>query len=309
MDSSTTAAESRAVEVSRVTKRYAVKTAVDDLSFGVNHGEIFGIIGPNGAGKTTSIRMLMNIIAPDSGTVSVFGEKLSERTKSRLGYLPEERGLYKKQRVIDSIIYLASLKGVDRRTATARADKLLAKVGLQEARGKKIEELSKGMSQLIQFIVTILHEPELIVLDEPFSGLDPVNTELLKDMIHDLRSQGRAIMLSTHQMSQVEELCDRVLMVNRGKAVLYGDLTQIKSRYRGNSVLVDTEGSLAGVPGVTQSVRRKEGIELKLADGTRPQDVFGWLAAQGIAVNRFEITTPSLNEIFISLAGRKSSDE
>jgi ABC-2 type transport system ATP-binding protein len=293
-----------AVEVKNVVKKYADKTAVDDVSFGLECGEILGLIGPNGAGKTTTIRMMMDIIEPDSGTVTVLGEKLSEQTKNRLGYLPEERGLYKKQRVIDSILYFASLKGMPRAAALARADQLLNQTGMGEARNKKVEELSKGMGQLIQFIVTVIHDPELLVLDEPFSGLDPVNTELLKGMVLELRAMGKAIILSTHQMNQVEELCDRVLMVDHGRSVLYGGLAEIKSKYRGNSVIVEVEGELGEVPGVVKTTPRKTATELTLAKGVTPQDVLAHLVSQGLTVNRFEIATPSLNEIFISLAGK-----
>jgi ABC-2 type transport system ATP-binding protein len=293
-----------AVEVSHIVKAYADKKAVDDLSFGVGCGEILGLIGPNGAGKTTTIRMMMNIIEPDSGTVSVLGEKLCERTKNRLGYLPEERGLYNKQRVIDAILYFASLKGMNRAAAVLRADELLEKTGMAAARNKKVEELSKGMGQLIQFIVTVIHDPELLVLDEPFSGLDPVNTELLKGMVLEMRAKGKAIILSTHQMNQVEELCDRVLMVDHGRAVLYGGLAEIKSKYRGNSVIVEVEGDMGEVPGVVKSTPRKNATELSLAKGTTPQDVLANLVSRGLPVNRFEIAMPSLTEIFISLAGK-----
>jgi ABC-2 type transport system ATP-binding protein len=241
----------QAVEVNHVAKSFADKVAVDDLSFTVAQGEMLGLIGPNGAGKTTTIRMMMDIIEPDSGEVTILGEKLNEATKNRLGYLPEERGLYRKLKVLESIVYLASLKGVDRRSATEKANDLLTRTGMSATKNKKIEELSRGMGQIIQFIVTIIHDPQLLVLDEPFSGLDPVNTELLKGMLADLRNQGKAVILSTHQMNQVEELCDRILMINDGQDVLYGDLSEIKARYRGNSVVLDSEGELGEVPGVT----------------------------------------------------------
>ena len=292
-----------AVEVKHVVKTYADKAAVDDLSFSVECGEIFGLIGPNGAGKTTTIRMMMDIIEPDSGEVTILGERLNEATKSRLGYLPEERGLYKKQRVIDSIIYLASLKGMDSGAAEKKADELLARTGMSEARNKKIEELSKGMGQIIQFIVTIIHNPELIILDEPFYGLDPVNTEILKSMVMELRAQGKAVILSTHQMNQVEELCDRILMIDHGRAVLYGDLAQIKAKYRSNSVIVEVEGELGQIPGVAASTPHKGHTELKLAEGVTPKQILDRLVAKGVTINRFEVATPSLNEIFIDVVG------
>jgi ABC-2 type transport system ATP-binding protein len=293
-----------AVEVSHIVKSFADKVAVNDLSFSVAQGEIFGLIGPNGAGKTTTIRMMMDIIKPDSGEVTILGQRLSEASKSRLGYLPEERGLYKKLRVIDSIVYLASLKGMDRHSAEAKADELLKQTGMLPQRGKKIDELSKGMGQIIQFIVTIIHNPELVILDEPFAGLDPVNTELLKSMVMDLRNKGKALILSTHQMNQVEELCDRILMIDSGRAVLYGNLTEIKSRYRSNSVIVEFEGELGQIPGVAEKRAHKGYVELVLDRNTTPQQVLERLAGAGLTINRFEVATPSLNEIFLRVAGR-----
>jgi ABC-2 type transport system ATP-binding protein len=294
-----------AVEVNHVVKSFAAKAAVQDLSFSVDRNEIFGLIGPNGAGKTTTIRMMMDIIKPDSGEIEVLGQKLSEATKSRLGYLPEERGLYKKLRVIDSIVYLASLKGMNNRLAETRAGELLAQTGMLQAGHKKIEELSKGMAQIIQFIVTIIHDPELIILDEPFTALDPVNTELLKNMVLDLRNKGKAVILSTHQMNQVEELCDRVLMIDDGRSALYGNVAEIKSRFRSHSVFVDCEGEPGELQGVTQKRPHKGYTEFVLDRSTTPQQVLERLVASGVTINRFEISTPSLNEIFLEVAGKK----
>ena len=294
-----------AVEVSHVVKSFADKVAVDHLSFSVAQGEMFGLIGPNGAGKTTTIRMMMDIIKPDSGSVTIFGEKLGEATKNRLGYLPEERGLYKKLSVLESIVYLASLKGMDRHSAAEKADQLLNQTGMLPNKKKKIEELSRGMSQIIQFIVTIIHDPQLVILDEPFAGLDPVNTELLKEMFADLRNQGKAVILSTHQMNQVEELCDRILMINNGHAILYGDLSEIKSRYRGNSVFLDFNGELWEIPGVTNKRTHKGYIELILDEETTHQQVLAHLVSRGVVIDRFEVATPSLNEIFLKEVGKK----
>jgi ABC-2 type transport system ATP-binding protein len=296
----------QAVEVNRVAKSFSDKIAVDDLSFTVAQGEMFGLIGPNGAGKTTTIRMMMDIIKPDSGEVTILGEKLNEATKNRLGYLPEERGLYRKLKVLESIVYLASLKGMNGRSATEKADELLTKTGMSATKSKKIEALSRGMGQIIQFIVTIIHEPQLLVLDEPFSGLDPVNTELLKGMLADLRNQGKAIILSTHQMNQVEELCDRILMINNGQDVLYGDLNEIKARYRGNSVLLDSEGELGEIQGVIGKRSHKGYTELMLDDKATPQQVLVHLMNRGVVINRFEVATPSLNEIFLKQVGNRS---
>ena len=293
-----------AAEVNHVVKSFADKVAVDDLSFTVARGEMFGLIGPNGAGKTTTIRMMMDIIKPDSGDVTILGEKLSEASKNKVGYLPEERGLYRKLSVIDSIIYLASLKGMDRHSAEEKANELLNQTAMLPHKGKRIEELSKGMGQIIQFIVTITHDPELVILDEPFAGLDPVNTELLKGMFADLRNQGKAVILSTHQMNQVEELCDRILMINDGRSVLYGNLAEIKSKYRSNSVLLEFEGKLGEVPGITEKRTRKGYTELVLDEDTTPQQVLERLVSTGIIINRFEVATPPLNEIFLKVVGK-----
>jgi ABC-2 type transport system ATP-binding protein len=295
-----------AVEVSHVAKSFVDKVAVDDLSFSVAQGEMFGLIGPNGAGKTTTIRMMMDILKPDSGEVTILGEKLNESTKNKLGYLPEERGLYKKLKVMDSIVYLASLKGMDRHSATEKANELLNQTGMSASKNKKIEELSRGMGQIIQFVVTIIHDPQLLVMDEPFAGLDPVNTELLKEMLADLRKQGKAIILSTHQMNQVEELCDRILMINNGQNVLYGNLGEIKARYRGNALLLDVEGELGEIPGVTGKRVHKGYTELILDGKTIPQQVLTHLINRGMVINRFEVATPSLNEIFLKEVGKKA---
>ncbi len=293
-----------AVEVSHIVKSFADKVAVDDLSFSVAQGEIFGLIGPNGAGKTTTIRMMMDIIKPDSGEVTTFGEKLGEAAKNKVGYLPEERGLYQKLSVLDSIIYLASLKGMDKHSVTEKANELLKQTGMIANKRNKIEELSKGMGQIIQFIVTIIHDPQLVILDEPFAGLDPVNTELLKGMFVNLRNQGKAVILSTHQMNQVEELCDRILMVNNGRAVLYGELSEIKSGYQNNSILLDFKGELGEVPGVTEKRTHKGYVELVLDGKTTPQQVLANLVSRGVVINRFEMATPSLNEIFLKEVGK-----
>jgi ABC-2 type transport system ATP-binding protein len=293
-----------AAEVNHIVKSYADKAVVNDLSFSVAQGEIFGLIGPNGAGKTTTIRMMMDIIKPDSGDVTILGEKLTEASKNKLGYLPEERGLYRKLTAIDSIIYLASLKGMDRHSAEEKANELLNQTGMLPHKKKKIEELSTGMRQVIQFLVAIIHDPELVILDEPFSGLDPVNTELVKRMFVDLRNQGKAVILSTHRMNEVEELCDRILMINNGRAVLYGNLTEIKSRYRRRSVILDFKGELGEVPGVTEKRTHKGYVELVLDENTTPEQILERLVSTGIVINRFEVATPSLNEIFLKVVGK-----
>ncbi len=301
-------ATTSAVEINGVSKSYGSKKVVSGISFSISQGEIFGLIGPNGAGKTTTIRMMMDIIKPDAGSISILGKELNEGAKNRIGYLPEERGLYKKLTVLESLIYLASLKNYDVQAAKKRAEELLGQIDMLEHRNKKIEELSKGMSQLIQIMATIIHDPDLIVLDEPFSGLDPVNTELIKRLIAELREQGKAIILSTHQMNQVEELCDRIMMINRGENVLYGKLSDIKKRFMDNSVLIGYEGKLGSIKGVKIRHDYEGEVKLMLNDKTTARDILEQVVAQGLEVNRFEVATPSLNEIFIEVAG-KINDE
>jgi ABC-2 type transport system ATP-binding protein len=278
---------------------------VDSVSFTLKQGEILGLIGPNGAGKTTTIRMMMDIIKPDSGRINILGQELNEATKNSIGYLPEERGLYKKTTVLQSLLYLASLKGVPGPLAESRAEELLKRVDMLPHKDKKIEELSRGMGQLIQFLVTIIHHPRLIILDEPFAGLDPVNTELLKTMIFELRGQGRAIILSTHRMNEVEELCDRVFMINKGRCVLFGGLSEIKNNYRNNSVFVDFSGPIDGLEGVASSKDHRGYTELFLDDNTSAQQILKQLISRKGDLHRFEVSTPSLNEIFLQVVGRK----
>jgi ABC-2 type transport system ATP-binding protein len=292
---------STAVSVNNIFKTYGKKNVVSDVSFNVEQGEIFGLIGPNGAGKTTTIRMMMDIIKPDSGEVYVLGENFNEDTKNKIGYLPEERGLYKKQSVMDTIRYMSSLKGITVDDATI--ENFLKRIGMLPHKNKKIEEMSRGMGQLIQFLVTIIHDPVLVILDEPFSGLDPVNTELLKELIGDLKNQGKAIIFSTHQMNQVEELCDRLFMINKGQKVLYGNLAEIKKKYSNNSVFINCDGNTDNLKGIIDQ-RQKEGYtEFFLDSNTSPQDILQQLIERRITVNRFEVGNPSLNEIFIRIAG------
>ncbi|MFC2079314.1 ABC transporter ATP-binding protein [Candidatus Bipolaricaulota bacterium] len=292
-----------AVVVIDVVKSYKEKVAVDGLSFSVEKGEIFGLIGPNGAGKTTTIRMIMDIIQPDAGLVTVFGEISSEATKGRLGYLPEERGLYKKLSVIETISYLASLKGTDPRTIESETEALLEQTGMLAHKKKKVEELSKGMSQIIQLIVTIVHDPELVILDEPFTGLDPVNTERVKQLLLDLRDRGKAVILSTHQMNQVEAVSDRILMVNDGRAVLYGELADIRTEHRGHAVLVESDIEVPLVAGVIERRVHKDHTELVLDTAATPQQALEELVKAGVPIERFEVYTPSLHEIFLQTVG------
>jgi ABC-2 type transport system ATP-binding protein len=293
----------KAVEANHLYKSYGDVTAVHDLTFSVGPGEILGLIGPNGAGKSSTIRIVLDFMKPDSGEVRVFGQQMNEALKDQIGYLPEERGLYKRLTAIDLILYLASLKGMDRATAEQRAHVLLEQTGMLEYKKKKNKEMSKGMGQLIQFIVTVIHDPDLIFLDEPFSGLDPIRTEAVQTIIGDLRDEGKAVILSTHQMNKVEELCDRVLMIDRGHTILYGDLMETRARFRRNSVQVAVEGELGDLPGVVDRQLKNGTVELVLAPDTTPQAILDRLRDRGITINRFEVTTPSLHEIFLHLAG------
>jgi len=294
-----------AVELNNICKSYNDNLVVNNVSFTVAQGEIFGLIGPNGAGKTTTIRMMMDITKPDSGEINVLGESLSEDTKNRIGYLPEERGLYKKLTVLESLTYLASLKGIKPRLVNSRAEELLERVGMLPHKEKKIEELSRGMGQIIQFLVTIIHGPQLVVLDEPFAGLDPVNTELLKEIILELRNQDKAIILSTHMMNEVEALCDRILMIDKGRTILYGELAEIKLRYRNNSIFLEFDGMLGEIEGVVGKRDYGTYVELFLDEETPPQKILEQLVSRGVNVNRFEISTPSLNDIFLQLVGKE----
>jgi ABC-2 type transport system ATP-binding protein len=293
----------QAVEVQNVSKVYGDRTVVDNVSLGVSGGEILGVIGPNGAGKTTNIRMIMDIIKPDSGQVLIFGQKFRDEFKSQFGYLPEERGLYRKKPILDSITYLARLKGMEEDQARRRADELLVRVNMQAHRNKKIEELSHGMAQIIQLLVTIVHDPQVLILDEPFTGLDPVNVKMVKEIILELKRQGKAIMLSTHRMNEVEELCDRVFMINKGKNVLYGSLAEVKARYRNNSVVLEYQGDIGDLRGLRTTRTNGHAAELFLDDGMTPQGVLEQLLSCKVTVNRFEVSTPSLNDIFIQVAG------
>jgi len=289
------------VEVKGISKSFKGTKVVNGVSFDIEGGEIFGMVGPNGAGKTTTIRMLMDILKPDEGEIKILGGPIVDATKNRIGYLPEERGLYKKLAVSDSLTYMAALKNMKKQPAEQMAAELLKRVNMFPHRQKKTEELSHGMGQLVQFVATILHSPDLVVLDEPFIALDPVNTQLLKDLIAEQKKQGKTVILSTHMMNQVEELCDRVLMINKGKAVLYGGLAEIKAKYRNKSVFVACDRLPDRLSGVTDRIDRSKYLELFLDDNTTPQALLRELLDKGATVNRFEVSTPSLNEVFIQV--------
>jgi ABC-2 type transport system ATP-binding protein len=286
--------------VSHLSKSFGAVRAVEDVSFEVYPGEIFGLLGPNGAGKTTSIRMLLDIFTPDQGEISVLGGKMDEAKKNRIGYLPEERGLYKDLKLESTLIFLARLKGLSDAEAKRRLPDWLKRLDLYDHRAKKIQELSKGMQQKAQVIATLLHEPDLIVIDEPFSGLDPVNTRLIEDIIREQQAAGKTIIMSTHQMHQVEALCSRIALINQGHTVLYGEVDQIKHSFAGNAVTITGQGDFSNVPGALEARQVNGDWRMSLAQGASPQDVFRALAARDeIKIERFEIAEPSLDDIFI----------
>lgn len=299
------------VEVSHLAKRFGEVTAVSDVSFAVEPGEIFGLLGPNGAGKTTTIRMMLDIFKPDAGTVSVFGGPLDLAGKRRIGYLPEERGLYKNQKLEPILTYLATLKGMDKREAQRHLQPWLERFDLADHRQKKVQELSKGMQQKAQLIATLLHEPDLIVIDEPFTALDPVNTRLVKQVLAEQQAAGKTIIMSTHQMYQVEALCDRIVLIDRGQTVLYGLVHEIKRNFAGNALELEGVGNFSQVPGVLESRKENGAWHMALAVGTDPQLVLRDLANRpDTRIERFELAEPSLDDIFVNVVsqGKEAND-
>jgi ABC-2 type transport system ATP-binding protein len=290
------------IQVSRISKRFGETQAVADVSFTVEPGEIFGLLGPNGAGKTTTIRMMLDIFKPDAGTVSIFGGELDVARKRRIGYLPEERGLYKDQKLEPTLVYLATLKGLDEKTARRRLAGWLERLDLAQHRQKKVQELSKGMQQKAQIIATLLHDPELVVVDEPFAGLDPVNTRLVKEIFEEQRQAGKSILMSTHQMYQVEALCNRIVLIDDGRAVLYGAVDEIKRSFAGNAVVIQGQGDFTHIPGVLEARQHNGAWQMALEIGADPQAVFRTLAArEDVRIERFELAQPSLDDIFINV--------
>jgi ABC-2 type transport system ATP-binding protein len=290
------------ITVSHISKTFGDVKAVNDVSFDVYPGEIFGLLGPNGAGKTTSIRMMLDIFRPENGTISIFGGRMNEGMKNRIGYLPEERGLYKDLRLEQTLVFLATLKGMDEKTAKSELVNWLKRFDLYEHRQKKIQDLSRGMQQKAQFIATLVHDPDLVVVDEPFSGLDPVNTRLVKNTIMDLCNAGKTIIMSTHQMHQVETMCNRIVLINAGRTVLYGEVDKIKRDFAGNAVVIEGQGNFNVIPGVLETRQENGEFHLILDSETNPQDIFRFLAQRDdIHIDRFEIAEPSLDDIFISV--------
>lgn len=289
-----------------MSKSYDEFKAVQNLSFAIPQGSVFGLLGPNGAGKTTSIRMMIGITVPDQGEVFMFGESFRREHLKRLGYLPEERGLYKRMKVLQTLIFFAQLKGVPLDEATRRALWWLDRLELGKSANSKVEELSKGMQQKIQFIAAVLHQPEFVIMDEPFSGLDPSNAMELKNVLVELKNAGKTILFSTHRMDQVERLCDSICLVNRGQSVLQGDLKQIKSGYGKSNVQLEYEGAAPFLErkDLVQSYNDYGNyVELRLSPGADSQEILR-LASQSARVNRFELVEPSLEAIFIDVVGK-----
>ena len=295
------------LRLERVTKRFGDFTAVDGLSLEVRAGRVFGLLGPNGAGKTTTIRMIVGITAPDEGRLELFGRRVTPDLQNRIGYLPEERGLYKRMKVGDQLKFFSELKGFAGRAADEAVDRWLAKVKLSDWKRKKSSELSKGMQQKVQFIAAVMHDPDLLILDEPFSGLDPVNVELLKDLVLELKAAGKTIIFSTHQMEVAERICDDICLINRARKVLSGSIREVKSGFGRNSVALRFEGEGGGVledAALVASIKRHSDYnEALLATGADAQELLRRLLAAGARVTRFELVEPSLHDIFIEKVG------
>lgn len=291
------------VKLDRVRKSFGDFTAVKDLSLTIRAGRVFGLLGPNGAGKTTTIRMMVNITAPDSGSVEVFGRRIDSELQNRIGYLPEERGLYRRMKVVDQLRFFAELKNVRGKVFTSRIDEWLARVKLSEWKNKRSMELSKGMQQKIQFVTAVLHDPELLILDEPFSGLDPINAELLKEIVIDLKRKGKTIIFSTHQMEVAEKICDDICLINRAEKVFEGSLRELKSSFGRNSIAVRCEGGdgvLDDPALVSKVVRHADEAQALLAEGANAQTLLRRLIDSGATIEKFEMVEPSLNDIFIT---------
>lgn len=298
------------VEISHISKSFGALKAVDDVSFEVEKGEIFGLLGPNGAGKTTAIRILLDIFKADQGSVSILGGLMTESKKDLIGYMPEERGLYQDISLDRCLVYLGTLKGLTPATAEQRIAGYLERFDLLSSRHKKVKELSKGMQQKAQLISTLIHEPELIVIDEPFSGLDPINTQMVKDVLREQRDKGVTLLMSTHQLHQVEELCDRIVLIDHGRTLLYGHLDDIRRQFSGHAVIVGSPSPLPSLPGVLQiEQHNSSAYRLNLADSTSTQAVLRDLVERGVQVDRFEIAAPTLDEIFIQVVQKADQEQ
>jgi ABC-2 type transport system ATP-binding protein len=298
---------SNAISVNQISKSYGDFVAVNNLSMEVKTGSIFGLLGPNGAGKSTTIRMIVNITMPDSGQILLFGQPMSAKLQERVGYLPEDRGLYKKMKVAEQLVFFAELKGLERRVARKRIDSWLDRVGMAEWKNRKWEELSKGMQQKVQFVSTILHAPELVILDEPFTGLDPISAGLLKEIVQELKQNNKTIIFSTHLMEQAEELCDEICLINHGRKLLGGPVREVKRGFGWRYLAVDGEGfeeTLANNPMVREFTPNRDHTEIFLENGADPQSLLRQLVSNGARITKFEMVAPSLNEIFIESVKR-----
>jgi ABC-2 type transport system ATP-binding protein len=295
-----------AITLENVTKSYDSVTAVNNVSLRVRQGAILGLLGPNGAGKTTTIRMVMNILVPDEGSIRVMDTQVSDDTRDLIGYLPEERGLYPRMKVRDVIVFLAALHGMTEADAGKRATEWLDRLGLAEWGDKKVVDLSKGMQQKVQFITSVIHQPPILILDEPFSGLDPVNAAVIEEIMVDMRAKGSTIVLSSHRMEQVERMCDSICLINKGQNVLDGDLRAIKQSYGKNTLHVEFTGSEAFLqdPQIEKITRLGNGVEAKLKPGADPQEILKTAVAADTRITRFELLEPSLGEIFIDRTTR-----
>ena len=300
-----------ALEVKNLSKNFDGIRAVDNASFTVPEGSVFGLIGRNGAGKTTTIRIMMNIYFPDSGEVILRGTKIGQEFKDKVGYLPEERGLYKKMKVMDTLLFLAELKGKTRKQIEGKALDYLKRFDLTDRKNSKLEDLSKGNQQKIQFIAAILHDPEFLIFDEPFAGLDPINTDLLKDIILEKKEEGKVIILSTHLMDFAEKLSDHIAMIDHGKIILKGSLLEIKSQFAQRNIMLDAEGDLSFLEN-TAFVEKIENfgntIGVKVKEAEQTQELLKLLIQKNIKINKFAANEISLHEIIVSLAGKDSGN-
>ena len=297
------------IDIKNISKRFGTNQAVKDISFEVNPGEIFGLLGPNGAGKTTCLRMVLDIFKPDTGSITLFGGSLDEGKKDKIGYMPEDRGLYQDIPLERCLTYLSSLKGMSKTEIKEQLDINLEKFGLADHRKKKVKELSKGMQQKAQIIATLQHKPELIIIDEPFTALDPINTQLIKDILVTLKEEGTTIIMCTHQMHQVEELCDRILLMNEGEKVLYGKLNEIRKQYSGSDVIIESPNEVPQIPGISNIEKVNGTVRAGLENSLSPQDLLQNLIVNNIQIEKFQIAVPSLSEIFIQAVTKDGIDE